>query len=98
TSVFNAFPTRRSSDLYQYYLKPENDEKVTSIAENIVEVIEANGGHEPSDYLTAMSHLGYTIYLVDQLGDGETFGEPFRTYNLNRSEEHTSELQSRFDL
>src|SRR5690625_1810193 len=74
-----------SNVYYQYYLKPENDEKVTAIAENIAKVIETNGGHDPSDYLTAMSHLGYTIYHVNPSGNGETFGEPFRTYNLNQS-------------
>ena len=72
-----------SNVYYQYYLKPENDQKVTAIAESIVTVIETNGGHDPSDDLAAMSHLGYTIYHVDPLGNGETFGEPFRTYNLN---------------
>src|SRR5690625_660715 len=74
-----------SNVYYQYYLKPENDRKVTSIAKSIVKVIETNGGHDPSDDLKAMSHLGYTIYHVDPSGNGETFGEPFRTYNLNES-------------
>src|SRR5690625_6760710 len=57
---------------YQYYLKPENDKKVTQIAENIVTVFEKNDYTDISPYLQSMTDL--------------------------RSEEHTSELQSRVPL
>src|SRR5690625_3740244 len=72
-----------SNIYYQYYLKPENDQKVTEVAQNIVAVFEENKDDDVRGYLNAMAHLGYTIYLVDPSGNGETYGESLRTYELN---------------
>lgn len=72
-----------SNIYYQYYLKPENDQKVTEVAQNIVTVFEENKDDDVRGYLNAMAHLGYTIYLVDPSGNGETYGESLRTYELN---------------
>src|SRR5690625_7030146 len=69
---------------YHYYLKPVNDQKVTEIAKDTVEIFEKNKYDDPFEYLTVFSDLGYQFYLIDQHG--------------NRSEEHTSELQSRGHL
>src|SRR5690625_4447002 len=72
-----------SNIYYQYYLKPENDQKVTEVAQNIVAVFEENKDDDVRGYLNAMAHLGYTIYLVDPSGNGETYGESLRSYELN---------------
>src|SRR5699024_11041252 len=74
---------------YQYYLKPENDKKVTQIAENIVTVFEKNNYTDIDPYLQSMTDLGYKFHVIDQQGNGQTYGEPFRKNNLepDRSEE-----------
>lgn len=71
-----------SNIYYQYYLKPENDQKVTKIAEDIVSVFEVNEEEDISTYLTSMTNLGYTFYLIDPSENGQTYGKPFRSYNL----------------
>lgn len=83
-STFIAFIV--SNVYYQYYLKPENDQKVTEIAEDIVTVFEASDGEDISTYLTAMTNLGYIFYLIDPYDNGETYGEPFRLYNLEHNQ------------
>lgn len=69
---------------YQHFLKPDNDEKVTHIAKNIVELFEENPNQSISDYLTAMTDLGYTFYLVRDTGIAETFGNPFSSEEMDQ--------------
>lgn len=71
-----------SNIYYQYYLKPENDQKITAIAEDVVTVFESSEDEDISVYLTAMANLGYTFYLTGPSEDGQTYGEPFRLYNI----------------
>lgn len=68
---------------YQYYLKSENDLKVTKIAENIVTVFEKDTKQDISAYLSSMTDLGYKFYMIDQNGKGKMYGEPFRLNNLD---------------
>lgn len=68
---------------YQYYLKPQNDQKVTQIAENIVTVFEQDTFQDSSAYLSAMADFGYKFYVIDKNGEGKTYGDPFRLYNLD---------------
>lgn len=67
---------------YQYYLKTENDQKVTQIAENIVTVFEKDTSQDLSAYLLSMADLGYKFYVVDEHGEGKVYGEDFRSYHL----------------
>ncbi|MFD1360944.1 sensor histidine kinase [Lentibacillus salinarum] len=67
---------------YQYYLKPKNDEKVTSVAHNIVTIYENNNSQTISDYLQDMAALGYTFYLADNSGNAQLFGEPFDSTDI----------------
>lgn len=67
---------------YQHYLKPENDKKVTQIAGNIVAVFEKNNYRSISPYLESMTDLGYKFHVIDQNGNEEMYGEPFRENNL----------------
>ncbi|AIF42130.1 HAMP domain-containing sensor histidine kinase [Virgibacillus sp. SK37] len=62
---------------YQYYLKPQNDEKITHIANNIVEIYNHNNNQSIDAFLNAMTDLGYKFHLVDQEGTEKTFGDPF---------------------
>src|SRR5699024_11220705 len=83
----HSFPTRRSSDLFAECVKTEFDPCLVTIEELIA----------------------YLFEIIDPYSinkHGEDTGEKYRTgiYSENpehlkqRSEEHTSELQSRFDL
>lgn len=69
---------------YQHYLKPENDQKVTHIAKNIVAIYEENN-QEIVPYLTAMTDLGYKFYLVDENGTAQTFGDPFESEEIDQT-------------
>src|SRR5690625_1231061 len=71
---------------YQGYLKPENDKKITSIAEDIVTVYEESSDQSITSYLKSMANLGYQFYLIDQYGNERQFGEPFRVKNLDDHE------------
>lgn len=68
---------------YQHYLKPENDAKVTSIAENIASVFEGGNEQDAASYLESMTDLGYKFYLVSPAGGSLEYGEPFRKHNLD---------------
>ena len=67
---------------YQHFLKPENDKKVTHIANNIISLYEKNKSESISDYLTAMTDLGYKFYLVKPDGTRQTFGAAFTSEKL----------------
>lgn len=71
---------------YQYYLKSENDGKVTQIAENIVTVFQQDTSQDISSYLLSMADLGYKFHIVDEHGEGQTYGEPFRLKNINKTD------------
>lgn len=73
-----------SNIYYQNYLKPKNDKKVTQIAKNIVSVYEKNNYQRVSPYFDSMADLGYKFYLIDQHGNEQTYGEPFRLNNLSQ--------------
>src|SRR5699024_11692267 len=94
---------------YHVHLKPINDQKVTHIIQNTVSIYEQSAHQDIDEYLSTLTDLGYQFYPVDQKGNERFFGNPFRLVNLDqthiervldgeRSEEHTSELESRFDL
>ncbi|WHX25385.1 HAMP domain-containing sensor histidine kinase [Virgibacillus halodenitrificans] len=68
---------------YQYYLKPQNDKKITHIANNIVEIYNHNNNQSIDDFLNAMTDLGYKFYLIDQEGTEKTFGDPFSSTAMN---------------
>jgi len=71
---------------YHYYLKPENDKKITNIAKNSVAIYERNDYQSVDDYFSTLIDLGYQFYIVDQNGNSKMYGEPFRTYDLSEKE------------
>lgn len=68
---------------YHHFLKQENDEKITEIAKNVVEIYEESDFTDIGDYLSTLTVLGYQFYLVDQRGNSELFGASFRKYNID---------------
>lgn len=71
---------------YHFYLKPENDKKITNIAENSVAIYEENDDQSVDDYFSTLTDLGYQFYIVDQEGNSKMYGVPFRTYELPSEE------------
>lgn len=71
-----------SNFYYQQKLKPQNDEKNTKIALNIADYIEKNPNIELRGYLDHLSAVGYQFLLLDEQGEEQFFGAPFRDKNL----------------
>ncbi|MBU5466857.1 HAMP domain-containing histidine kinase [Virgibacillus sp. MSJ-26] len=71
---------------YHFSLKPENDKKITNIAENSVAIYEENDDRSADDYFSTLTDLGYQFYIVDQEGNTKMYGVPFRTYELPSEE------------
>lgn len=68
---------------YQYSLKPYNDQKITHMAEDIVNFYEENPEVRLDQYLNHVGDLGYQIYLVDASGEGVAYGGAFRDQTLS---------------
>lgn len=75
-----------SNVYYHYYLKPQNDEKITTIAKNAVSIYESNNYESTDSYFTSLTNLGYQFYIVDKNGNEKMYGHPFRVENLSQSE------------
>lgn len=74
-----------SNVYYQHNLKPENDAKITKIAESISSFAESHPEIILSDYLKQTSSVGYQIYLVDEEGAETFFGATYRDTDLSDS-------------
>ncbi|MFB9275792.1 sensor histidine kinase [Cohnella cellulosilytica] len=72
-----------SNIYYHIKLKPYNDAKLVSIAENMKRFIELDpSGMEP--YLRNAAALGYEIYLTDGQQESHFYGRSFRKQDLNQ--------------
>lgn len=70
---------------YHMKLKPYNDEKLVSIAENMKNFIEFN----PSGmglYLRNAAALGYEIYVTDGQAESHFYGSKFRAHDLEKQD------------
>src|SRR5699024_5615998 len=59
---------------YHFKLKPQNDAKITEIAENVVNIYEQNEHQDIHLYLSSMAHLGYTFILFEHEHRARIFG------------------------
>lgn len=84
TSAIIAFAV--SNSYYQFYLKPEHDQKVTHIAKNIESIYKANNNQPLPAFLTAITDLGYKFHLVQQNGESQTFGEAFSSSKIEQAD------------
>lgn len=73
-----------SNTYYQQKLKPENDEKITTIAESITTYIDENPNIDLIDYLESIAAVGYQMYLVDDAREGNFYGAEFRDKSLSK--------------
>ncbi|WP_284141594.1 HAMP domain-containing sensor histidine kinase [Virgibacillus sp. LDC-1] len=67
---------------YHHYLKPKNDDKITRIAVDTVEIYEEVSNQALGPYLSSLTGLGYQFYVVGKDGKGEQYGTAFRTYAI----------------
>lgn len=74
---------------YHVNLKPKNDEKITKLAQNIVNIYERNNRDDLDSYLDELTQLGYQFYTVAKDGHTAQFGKRFSTYELPDSEIET---------
>lgn len=74
-----------SNIYYHWKLKPYNDEKLVSIAEQMKKFIES----EPAGmerYLRHAASLGYELYVTDGEEDSRFYGRSFREHDLDKQD------------
>lgn len=70
---------------YHYFLKPQNDKKITEIAYQIADMYEQNTTQSISEYLQLTSQLGYKLHMIDAVGHKQSYGKPFSSEELDPS-------------
>jgi len=72
-----------SNAYYQQKIKPLNDQKNTEIALSIAAFANEHPSIMLEDYLKNTAAMGYQIYSIDQSGNEEFYGAPFRDKSLS---------------
>ena len=72
-----------SNTYYHQKLKPQNDQKITKIAESIAVYTDSHPNINLKEYLENIASIGYQIYLIDNTGGESFFGAPFRDESLS---------------
>lgn len=67
-----------SNTHYQVILKKQNDEKILKIASNMADFASRQTSISLEDYFEHIGGIGYQVLLVDQNGNRNYFGSPFR--------------------
>ncbi len=67
---------------YNFFLKQENDEKITETAYHIADMHKFNTNQPVNSYLEAVAKMGYKLHMIDMDGNEHTFGEPFSSADL----------------
>lgn len=67
-------------------MKPQNDEKITKLAHNIVKIYEKNNRSDLDSYLEELIPLGYQFYKIGEGGETTQFGRRFSSYELSERE------------
>ncbi|HLR02234.1 MAG TPA: HAMP domain-containing sensor histidine kinase [Virgibacillus sp.] len=75
-----------SNVYYQYYLKSENDEKVTEIAKKTADVFEEHRDQSIQSYLSDMAEFGHQYYLIAPDGTETSYGGSFRTEHIDETD------------
>src|SRR5699024_11900167 len=71
---------------YHQQLRGENDAKNMQIAENIANYIESEPDIDLENFLTTEANVGYKIYVVNESGESNLYGIPFREENLAKKD------------
>lgn len=73
-----------SNIYYQFYLKKQNDLKMTTIALEISEFIHLQDQMNMNKYFEHLGSIGYQIFVTDEHGNRKFFGAAFRDENLSK--------------
>lgn len=68
---------------YHYFLKPQNDKKITETAYQIADMYEYNTNQSISEYLQSISQIGYKLHTIDEDGHEQSYGKPFSSEALD---------------
>lgn len=74
-----------SNTYYQQVLKPENDEKITKMAQSVTTYIDEHPNINLEEYFGHISSIGYQMYIIDRLGEERFWGAEFRDKSLSPS-------------
>ncbi|SOC43851.1 HAMP domain-containing sensor histidine kinase [Ureibacillus acetophenoni] len=74
-----------SNTYYQQKLKPDNDSKITKIAESVTTYINEQPEINLEEYFNHISSIGYQLYLIDGEGEDGYWGAEFRDKTLPSS-------------
>lgn len=71
---------------YHVVLKPENDQKITSIARDVASIYQENNHGDLAHYLQNMAELGYSFYAIDESGSRMHYGATFDDTQLDEED------------
>ncbi|MFX3622909.1 MAG: sensor histidine kinase [Ectobacillus sp.] len=74
-----------SNVFYQTYLKPYNDQKITTMLQHVQTYMHSFTMKQAEAYFHNVAALGYQMYLADGGGHGTFYGSPFRDKSINLS-------------
>ncbi|WHZ03569.1 HAMP domain-containing sensor histidine kinase [Neobacillus sp. YX16] len=69
---------------YQHSLKPQNDDKITNFALEISKYIQKDPNINLNNYLNHIGLIGYQIYIVNDDGVEQFFGNAYRDTTLSK--------------
>ncbi len=72
-----------SNAYYQHTLKKQNDLKVVHIALEVADFINSHNEIDLDDYFRHLGSVGYHIYIRNEHGSNQLYGEGFREHNLS---------------
>lgn len=68
---------------YQSFVKEYNEQKLMSLADDVVREYEAHPTLDLAEYLNTIANLSYQLYVVDPQGHGALYGAPFRDSTID---------------
>ncbi|RAT98629.1 cell wall metabolism sensor histidine kinase WalK [Brevibacillus sp. Leaf182] len=71
-----------ANEYYQRNLRAYNEQKITSIGQQIIDLYEHKSTLDLPAYMTHVANLNFQLYLVDENGEVSQFGAPFRDQQI----------------
>lgn len=71
-----------ANEYYQRNLRAYNEEKITRIGQQIIDLYEHNSQMDLPSFLTHVANLNFQLYLVDEKGKESGFGASFREHEV----------------
>lgn len=67
-----------TNEYYHNVTKEQIDATNVTIAEEITDYIEASDNLDLDEYLTTISNIGYKVYIINESGYEQFFGEKYK--------------------